>query len=715
MSSPPLYVFVSSTSLDLQPERKAVETAVHRIRETKFSGMEYFGSRDKTTHDASLDAVDKSHVYVGIFGNRYGSGITEAEYHRARKRELPCYIYFKKDDACDEKWSDNPTRLNALKEELRRNHTVTEFNNTDNLEARVIGDLYRWYIDDYLIPELERVSRGEASPARAQSLLASVKDRDALEKELPTHLLSTIERIRALYQLRAPVGDFVGREKEIAELKEMLRNGGSAGISGISGMGGIGKTELALYVAEQLRGDFPDAQLLIEMRGTADNPRDSTDALASCIRAFEGLETRLPDDVETLTTLYRNELNGKRVLILLDNAAEDKQARPFLPPAGCALLVTSREAIALPGMKRIRLEQLSPVEARDLLTEIAPGIEPEIADRICYLCGYLPLAIRAAGSLLAVTEDLDPDDYAKQLEDERARLELIGETGVDRSVEASFNLSYARLSADSARIFHCLAIFPGTFDAAAEEAICEDAGHKNLTDLLRRSLVLYDKETKRYRLHDLMRLFAKKRLEEEESLACVKRHAGHYLSVLRKTNELYKQGGESLRQGMAMFDLEWSNIQAGQAWSESQTDEDDAAARYCSDYPLAGVYLLDLRQHPREKINWYEAGLNAARQLKDRSNEGMILGNMGLAYAALGETRRAIDFYEQQLVITREIGDRRGEGNALFNKSQELKKLGNRVQAIADTEAALEIYEQIESPYAANAREQLDEWRGEGV
>jgi len=87
-----LHVFVSSTWLDLQPERAAVETALQRLRETKFVGMEYFGSRDEDTRRASLDEVDRSQVYVGIFGGRYGSGITEAEYRRARELGLPCFI-----------------------------------------------------------------------------------------------------------------------------------------------------------------------------------------------------------------------------------------------------------------------------------------------------------------------------------------------------------------------------------------------------------------------------------------------------------------------------------------------------------------------------------------------------------------------------------------------------------------------------------------------
>ena len=90
-----LHVFVSSTWKDPKPERKAVETALLRMREAKFIGMEYFGSRDEDTRRASLDKIDHRQIYIGIFGTRYGSGITEEEYRRAREKDLHCFIYFK--------------------------------------------------------------------------------------------------------------------------------------------------------------------------------------------------------------------------------------------------------------------------------------------------------------------------------------------------------------------------------------------------------------------------------------------------------------------------------------------------------------------------------------------------------------------------------------------------------------------------------------------
>jgi len=508
--------------------------------------------------------------------------------------------------------------------------------------------------------------------------------------------------LNALHQLRAPVGDFVGREQEIETLINALRHGSRASITGISGMGGIGKTELALLVAQRLSADYPDAQFFINLQGTDANPRPPQEVMATCIRAFLGAEVRLPEDLDQLSQLYRSQLNGKRVLLLLDNAADSAQVRPLLPPTGCALLVTSRQGITLPGMTPLTLNPLTHEEARELLLKIAPREEPA-AEQICKPCGYLPLAIRAAGSLLAITPDLDPVDYATQLQDERKRLERIGAEGVEIGVAASFNLSYARLAPEAARVFRLLSVFPGTFDALAEEMVCADTAHAQLSDLVRRSLVLYDDSTKRYRLHDLARLFADGKLSEEERAAGQKNHATHYKEVLTTADNLYKEGGAALARGLALFDLELGNIQVGHAWVAAQgVEADEDIARLGMTYPNAGAYILHLRQHAREQIRWLETAVAAARQLKDRAREGVRLGNLGLAYADLGETKRAIQLYEQALLILRELGDRRGEGNAL-------NSLGLAYVDLGETQRAIELYEQ-----ALLIVRELGDRRGEG-
>src|SRR3954468_4400727 len=124
----PIYrVFVSSTWLDLQPERRALMEALNRMEEMRFVGMEFFGNRPDDTHDASIDQVDLCEGFVGIIGHRYGSGITEAEYRRARARDLPCFVYFKRGEATSPELTDQDpvlaAKLVAFKQDLLRGHT----------------------------------------------------------------------------------------------------------------------------------------------------------------------------------------------------------------------------------------------------------------------------------------------------------------------------------------------------------------------------------------------------------------------------------------------------------------------------------------------------------------------------------------------------------------------------------------------------------------
>lgn len=500
--------------------------------------------------------------------------------------------------------------------------------------------------------------------------------------ELTRILHDALKRGRALSQLRPPVKDFIGRGPETTTLVNALDAGKEVNVACITGMSGIGKTELALTVAANLSPIYPDAQLLIKMRGRSNTPRASADALATCIRAFTGSEIRLPEDEDELAGLYRSCLSGKRVLILLDDVLHSAQVQPFMPPEGCALLITSQNAISLPSITRVRLDQLNPDEASRLLIRIASRTAPDAAHEICSLCGYLPLAIRAAGSLLDVTIDLDPSTYATQLRNERMRLQLLGGEDFDTSVEASFNLSYIRLAPEAARVFRQLSVYPSSFEAASEEVLCEDANHLHLSNLLRRSLVQYDDRSSRYYLHDLMRLFAAKCLDQNERNSVSKRHAKYFRDVLRSADQLYFQGGEALKHGLDRFDSEWENIKAGYGWAEQHVSRDEEAAMICSDYLNAGAHVLDLRQRPSDRIHWLEAALAAAQQLTDRTAIAKHLGNLGNAYATLGEISSAIRLYRQALDLQDEINNAHGKGKTLNNMGNVYSKSGEFNRAI---------------------------------
>jgi tetratricopeptide (TPR) repeat protein len=650
VTSPTAQIFFSSTWEDLQPERKALEAVSQRIHGVKFVGMEYFGSRDETTQHASLDEVDRSDLYIGIFAGRYGSGITEAEYRRAREKGLTCHIYFKAESSITldkaEKEQKQRSLLDKLKAKLRQAHTVTEFASPAELAAIVTNDLYRWLNKEWL-PE------------------------NPPEEAVPT--------INALHQLPSPPRDFTGREEELDELMRALEQGGVT-ISGLQGLGGVGKTTLALKLAQQLTPRYPDAQFYLDLKGTSKPPLSAADAMAHVIRAYQPT-ARLPEGEVELSAIYRSVLHNQRALLLMDNAADHNQVEPLIPPESCVMLVTSRQHFTLPGLFTKSLDTLPAEDARKLLLKIAPRIN-EQADTIAKLCGYLPLALRLAASALAERIDLGVADYVRRLTDAKQRLKLI---------DASLSLSYDLLSAEMQEGWRVLAIFPDTFDSAAATAVWEieaDAAQDTLSELVKYSLLEWDDVVARYRLHDLARLFADASLSEAEQDEGQRRHALHYVSLLREADELYMQGGETIKRGLILFDLEWPNIQAGQAWAEKYASEDDLAASLCNYYPGAGSDLLGLRQDPREQIRWLNSALAAAQRLKNRPAEGMHLGNLGTVYAQLGETRYAIEFYERYLAIARELSDRRGESYAQGN-------MGIAYADLGELHRAIELFEQV--------------------
>ncbi|MEW6736427.1 MAG: tetratricopeptide repeat protein, partial [Acidobacteriota bacterium] len=218
---------------------------------------------------------------------------------------------------------------------------------------------------------------------------------------------------------------------------------------------------------------------------------------------------------------------------------------------------------------------------------------------------------------------------------------------------------------------------------------------QSLSELMDYSLVLFDQVSERYRLHDLVRLFADVKLGNDERYETQGRHSWHYCGVLKAADDLYMTGNDNVLAGLKLFDTERVNIEAGQQWAAGNAEKNERAAGLCNDYPGVGRYMLAIRQHPLEQIDWLQAALAAARKLGRQDAEWVHLGNLGIAYKNLGEYRKAIEYYEQQLTITHEIGDRSGEGNALGNLGNAYWSLGKYRKAIEYHEQALTVKREI--------------------
>jgi tetratricopeptide (TPR) repeat protein len=531
----------------------------------------------------------------------------------------------------------------------------------------------------------KEVAGAIAKLAKKRAEATGAVDKGTAAHTAPSHPVAAEATARAatasaLHQLRSPPADFTGREAELADLRARLGSGGAI-IAGLTGQGGVGKTALALKLAADLARDYPDAQIDIDLRGASKTPLSAIAVMERVVRAFDP-EEKLPESEAEAAARYRSVLHGKRVLILLDDARDEAQIAPLLPPAGCLLIVTSRQRFAVEGLDLYDLDQMSPGDAIALVVRIAPRLGTEVAAEITKLCGYLPFALRMAASTLKVRRDLKPATYLEQLRTPGARAKLL---------EKVISLSLEQLEEPVRALWLPLGVMPADFDRAAAVAVVgveAAAAEEHLGELVRRSLLDWDAASERYRMHDLARDYARAQLSAQERYAAERRHTVYFAAVAGAAHHTYLKGGAGVIEGLRAFDREWPHIAAAQAWAGAHAESDNAATTICCSLPLMGSSLLSLRQHPREQIVWLEHALAAARRLGSRADEGMVVCNLGNAYRRLGEDEKAIGFFEQYLAIADEIGDRRGQSHALGN-------LGIAYRNLGETQKAIEFYERV--------------------
>jgi tetratricopeptide (TPR) repeat protein len=525
--------------------------------------------------------------------------------------------------------------------------------------------------------------------------------------------IEAAKTVSTLFTIPPPVADFTGREKELAELKAAFARG--AVITGVSGAGGIGKTELARRLAQELAGDFPAARLSIDLLGTSERPLTPDEAMRRLLEPFYPNQ-KLSDKPEQLDGLYRQTFTQNKSLLLLDNAADAAQVRPLIPPPPSAAIVTSRQHFTLSefGLTPLRLDVLSPEEAHQFLRATSPKLRdaPDAeVEKLAGLCGRLPLALRVAASLLNDRDDWTPATLLKRLADERTRLARLKREG-DLDVEAAISLSYNLLDDDLKIRFGQLGVFSAPFLRLSAQAVWGIADEAEADDLLgkltTRSLLnvspspfAAEAEGEAvYALHDLPRLFAYARLLEhrEQAEEAILRHAHHALEWASEADTLYQKGGENILRGLAHFRFIWSHLLAAyeRLLPEQPSRPRPAEAdRWLSDFPYRCIYVLDLHLPPRQRIPLLQAALDAARRLGDKNAEGIHLGNLGVAYADLGDARKAIEFYEQALAVMQEIGNKRAEGSILGNLGLAYFYLGDARKAIEFYQQALAVMQEI--------------------
>jgi len=551
--------------------------------------------------------------------------------------------------------------------------------------------------------------------------------------------------VMALFQLPRDVDDFTGRDEALSQLWEATQQAAaeraSVGVvAAIVGKAGVGKTTLAIHAAHQLRSRFPDGQLFVDLRGAGPDSLHPGEVLGGFLRAFGIPGNAIPEHLEDRIRLYRATTANRRLIVLADNAASEAQVRPLLPTgAGSVVLVTSRSRLAgLESAHWVALDVLEPAPAEELLCKLVGrdrvAAEPEMAATLVQLCGQLPLAIRIAGARLAAKRHWSLARLARRLADERRRLDEL--TVGDLEVRAAFTLTYRGQPEPERRAFRLLGLVASSDFPAWVVAALLDQSVREAEDLVERLVDVQLIEAigedttgcTRYRLHDLLRIFAAERAKDDEpqtsGRAALENLLSTWLALAEKADAELKKWDVPLapRQqstadpGVLDNHLVDSLMRAPLDWFETERENLVSAVQLAYDagfwgltWRLAGSLAGYLRQraHWADWCHAYDLAIQAASRAGDRSAEAYALLGLGDAYWDQGRSDAAADRFERCLAAFRELDDRRGEAIALLKLGRLSATEGRIDRALMQFDRSLELFREIDDR-AGHAHTLLD-------
>ena len=491
------------------------------------------------------------------------------------------------------------------------------------------------------------------------------------------------------------IAAFTGRAAELERLMAgAVADGGAGrgvvGICAIGGMAGIGKTTLAVHAAHQLAEHFPDGQVFLPLHAhtPGQRPVDPADALASLLLMAGLAAQAIPPGLDARAACWRDYLAGKKILLVLDDAAGHDQVQPLLPgTARCLVLITSRRRLAaLEDAAVISLDTLPPGEAAELLARLAhrPGLAARDAavGEIVRLCGYLPLAVALLAAQLRHHPAWTTAGLAAELAAARDRLEVMHAESL--SVAAAFDLSYRDLSGGQRRLFRRLGQHPGPdIDASAAAAL---AG-TGLATAQRHLQALYDQHliteptTGRYRLHDLIREHARELAAADDPAtreAATGQLLDYYLhTALAASEHLPAWNYRSValpparppacappisthRQARIWMETERANLHAATGYAAANARPQPAML-----IPAAMADFLWARGYWDQALSLHQTALAAARRAGDRAGEARALILLGPVQIMTGDPAGATATFQQALALYRGLGDRAGQGEAI--------------------------------------------------
>ncbi|MFE6866661.1 BTAD domain-containing putative transcriptional regulator [Kitasatospora sp. NPDC057692] len=473
--------------------------------------------------------------------------------------------------------------------------------------------------------------------------------------------------------------------------------GPAARICAVSGSAGIGKSTLVVQWAHRQRDHFPGGQLYADLHGFSPEPPLPPHAvLARFLRALGVPGEQVPSVPEEAAALYRSLLAGQRVLVVLDNARSAEQVRPLLPGAPeCLTVVTSRSGLAgltaRDGARPLALDLMPARDAVALLDRVIGGrrarSEPTAVSELAAVCGRLPLALAIAASRLAERPGRTVADHVAELRDTGDRLTALAIDGdATSAVRAALDLSYRALPATARTLFRLLSLAPGPgLSAAAAAALCGEraAVVRPVLEQLTTAHLLTHEGGDRYRLHDLLRLYAAERADAETGRAvraAARERLGswylHHADAAARLLTPHRRRIPLTAPGPWYEPPAFGTAAGAQRWCESEHTQvlqvvraaaangaDDLAWRLpvvLWSYYFTSPHLDDHEEAARLAVA-------AAGRAGDRYGEGHARNDLATVLGALGRHDETLAELRLARALFASIGDRNGEAHVIGN------------------------------------------------
>jgi DNA-binding SARP family transcriptional activator/Tfp pilus assembly protein PilF len=614
------------------------------------------------------------------------------------------------------------TDAHPLDERLHALHMLALFRSGRQADALAAYEKARQVIADEMGvdpgPELRTLHQRiiEADPALTAAQLSAGSHARVPPRELPP-----------------AVSHFTGRAGELSALTRLLdqadtQEAGTVVISAIGGIAGIGKTTLALHWAHQHLDRFPDGQLWVNLRGfdPRGDPMPAEVAVGEFLEALGVAPAAVPASLDARARLYRSLLAGKRVLVVLDNAHDTSQVTPLLPGSpGCSALVTSRRdlagLIATHGARSVDLDVLPETEARELLARHLGAerlaAESDATTTLLACCAGLPLALSVVAARAAAHPGFPLAVLAAELRDAARRLDSMEAGDPAISVRAVLSWSYRFLDPQSATMFGLLGLAPGpdiSLPAANVLAGLPAPQTRAALRELEAASLVQQHVPGRYRMHDLVRLYAAEQAELDQPLeartAALRRITDFYLLSAFAGDRQLEPEREPINPGLpadGWLPYQPATAAAALAWFEAEhrcllAAQNVAVAQAWHRHVWQLAWALNTfhnyRGLLRNRAETWEAALAACGHLNEPTVQVLAHRLLGDAYARTGQHSEALDHLSQAILLAEQTADLNGQAHSHRLLATTWTMQGDHRQALEHAERALSLYRALDLP-----------------